>query len=242
MSVAPARPGRAIGSAPLGAAWPVDPAGRAPPDPNLYVNGKVGYHERVPTPNEAEPAPARLLRIQEVAAELALTTRSIRYYEEIGLLAPVARSEGAYRLYDADDLERLHFIKGLRDDAGFSLAEIGLLLEDEAARSRNRARFAEAQDPDERRAIVHDALTRVDRQAALLRAKIERLGAMVVEADARRDHLREHLASVEAEARGDLAAAEAHDRAAHVGVAHNHAVSGRAVSGRPRPSDRARAR
>ncbi|MDQ3126870.1 MAG: MerR family transcriptional regulator, partial [Chloroflexota bacterium] len=79
-------------------------------------------------PTEDEP---RLRRIQEVAAELGLTARSIRYYEELGLLAPAARSEGAYRLYDADDIERLRFIKGLRDDAGFSLAEIGQLLEDE---------------------------------------------------------------------------------------------------------------
>ena len=87
------------------------------------------------------PAPTeRLLRIQEVAAEVGLTARSIRYYEEVGLLKPAARSEGDYRLYDADDLERLRFIKGLRDDAGFSLAEIGQMLGDEAARTRNRER------------------------------------------------------------------------------------------------------
>ena len=86
---------------------------------------------RAPTP-AAEP---RLLRIQEVAAEVGLTTRSIRYYEEIGLLEPAARSDGDYRLFDASDLERLRFIKSLRDDAGFSLAQVGQMLEDEAARS-----------------------------------------------------------------------------------------------------------
>src|SRR5215213_6230218 len=94
-----------------------------------------------------------LLRIQEAAADVGLTTRSIRYYEELGLLKPAARSEGSYRLYDADDVERLRFIKGLRDDAGFSLAEIGRLLEDEAARARNRARYRETDDPTERRAL-----------------------------------------------------------------------------------------
>ena len=85
----------------------------------------------VPDPRRA---PERLLRIQEVAADTGLTPRAIRYYEELGLLAPAARSDGAYRLYDAEDLERLRFIRGLRDDAGFSLAEIGQLLEDEQAR------------------------------------------------------------------------------------------------------------
>ena len=96
------------------------------------------------------PAAVPLLRIQQVAADVGLTTRSIRYYEELGLLKPAARSEGSYRLYDDDDLERLRFIKGLRDDAGFSLAEIGQLLEDEAARARNRERFRSTNDPDER--------------------------------------------------------------------------------------------
>jgi DNA-binding transcriptional MerR regulator len=143
-------------------------------------------------------APPQLLRIQEVASELGLTTRSIRYYEQIGLLKPAARSEGDYRLFDADDVERLRFIKGLRDDAGFSLAEIAALLEDEAARARNRERFRATDDPAERRAILLDALARVDGQIESLRVKIGRLEAMVAEAQGRRAHLQEHLAEVEA--------------------------------------------
>src|SRR5882672_793904 len=125
----------------------------------------------------------RLLRIQEVAEDTGLTPRAIRYYEEVGLLAPAARSEGAYRLYDAEDLERLRFIRGLRDDAGFSLAEIGQLLEDEAARTRNRQRFRGTTDVEERRAILRDALTRVDRQVASLRGKADRINRMIGEAE-----------------------------------------------------------
>src|SRR5215210_1705548 len=156
-------------------------------------------HLDLPTDtNEASDAPARLLRIQEVAALLGLTTRSIRYYEEVRLLEPAARSEGAYRLFDADDVERLRFIKGLRDDAGFSLAEIGQLLEDEVARTRNRARFRTSSDARERRAIVDDALDRVDRQIESLRAKQARLGTMIEEAEGRRAHLVEHQAELDA--------------------------------------------
>jgi MerR family copper efflux transcriptional regulator len=139
-----------------------------------------------------------LLRIQEVAATLGLTTRTIRYYEELGLLEPAGRSGGDYRQYDADDVERLRFIKGLRDDAGFSLAEIGQLLEDEAARTRNRARFRTTTDVAERRAIVDDALARVERQIASLREKADRLAAMIDEAEGRRDHLLTHIAEIEA--------------------------------------------
>lgn len=144
-----------------------------------------------------------LRRIHEAAAETGLTPRAIRYYEELGLLLPAARTDGAYRLYDDDDLERLRFIKGLRDDAGFSLAEIAQLLEDEAARERNRARFRASHDAAERRAIVRDALTRADRQIELLRRKANRLAEMIATAEARRAHLLDHLAELEADAEGD---------------------------------------
>ena len=146
-------------------------------------------------PPAAEP---ELLRIQEVSAETGLTTRTIRYYEELGLLKPAARSEGSYRLFDPDDLERLRFIKGLRDDAGFSLAEIGQLLEDDLARVRNRSRFRTSTDATERRAILEDAMARVDRQVATLQTKIDRLAAMIAEAHARRVHLENHLAEIDA--------------------------------------------
>ncbi len=143
------------------------------------------------------PDEGTLLRIQDVAADTGLTTRAIRYYEEIGLLEPAARSDGAYRLYDASDLERLRFIRSLRDDAGFSLAQIGQLLEDEAARERNRRRFRTSGDQTERRVLLADATARVDRQIATLEAKRARLDAMIADARGRRRHLDEHLANLD---------------------------------------------
>src|SRR3954465_4444349 len=140
----------------------------------------------------------RLLRIQEVAEDTGLTPRTIRYYEEVGLLAPAARSEGAYRLYDGEDLERLRFIRGLRDDAGFSLSEIRQLLEDEEARARNRDRFRSTQDPAGRRRTLGAALGTVDRQVESLRHKIQRLEAMIGEAEDRRAHLAGHIDDLDA--------------------------------------------
>jgi MerR family transcriptional regulator, repressor of the yfmOP operon len=146
-------------------------------------------------------APDRLLRIQEVAEEVGTTTRAIRYYEEVGLLEPAGRSEGAYRLYDTSDVERLRFIRGLRDDAGFSLAQIRQLLEDEAARERNRQRLRETDDPAERRALLGDALVRVERQIETLREKAGRLATMIDEAEERRRHLRGHIADLDGSGR-----------------------------------------
>ncbi len=132
-----------------------------------------------------------------MAVATGLTPRSIRYYEEMGLLRPAARSQGDYRLYDASDLERLRSIRELRDDAGFSLAEIGVLLEDEDVRIRDRERFRASADSAEKRAIVRGLVDRMDRQIATLEAKADRLRAMIAGAEARREHLRAHLAEIE---------------------------------------------
>lgn len=146
---------------------------------------------------DALTTPTRLLRIQEVAAETGLTTRAIRYYEEQGLLEPAARSEGAYRLYDASDLERLRFIRELRDDAGFSLAQIGQLLEDDAARERNRERLRGTTDPVQRRVYLREAAVRVDRQIGMLEAKAARLATMLEDARSRRRRIDDHLGELD---------------------------------------------
>ncbi|MEA2633194.1 MAG: MerR family transcriptional regulator, repressor of the yfmOP operon [Chloroflexota bacterium] len=146
----------------------------------------------------AQPAEPRLLRINEVAAETGMTTRTIRYYEEIGLLEPAGRSDGDYRLYDASDLDRLHFIRNLRDDAGFSLTQIGQLLEDEEARQRNRERLRQTTDPTERRVYLADAEQRVERQISILEAKAARLASMIDEAQARLGRIRAHIAELDA--------------------------------------------
>jgi DNA-binding transcriptional MerR regulator len=140
-----------------------------------------------------------LLRIQEAAAEVGLTPRSVRYYEELGLLKPAARSEGDYRLYDETDIERLKFIKGLRDDAGFSLGEIAQLLEDEAARERGHAAYHATTDPAARLQILTDRAARYRHQIEMLRGKIERLQAMVDDAEARLGRTNGRIEALEAE-------------------------------------------
>jgi DNA-binding transcriptional MerR regulator len=137
------------------------------------------------TKGPAPAAQAKLLRIQEAAAEVGLTARSVRYYEELGLLRPAARSVGDYRLYDPSDLERLRFIKGLRDDAGFSLAEVAQLLEDEEARERGHEAYHATTDPTERFGILCDRVASFEHQIEMLRTKIGRLQAMVDETEDR---------------------------------------------------------
>ncbi len=143
---------------------------------------------------------AGLLRIQEVAAQIGTTPRSVRYWEELGLLTPAARSEGDYRLYDTTDVERLRFIKALRDDAGFSLAEIAQLLEDEAARERGHAAYHATTDPGERLRILGDRAVRFEHQIDMLRSKVERLQTMVDETEARLSRTRAKIADLTVDA------------------------------------------
>ncbi len=157
----------------------------------------IGAPDR-PTPTTTPP----LLRIHEVAKDLGLTTRTIRYWEEMGLLDPVARSGGAYRLYAAADVARLRFIRSLREEAGFSLAEVGRLLEDRVAGEQRRAAYEATTDPAERRRLLRAAIDAADRQLDTLRSKVERLEAMVESVDARRTELLAHLATLESTAAG----------------------------------------
>lgn len=85
--------------------------------------------------NQATDQPIKRYRIGEIGKILGLSTRTIRYYEEIGLLNTVKRIEGGRRIYTEDDLRRLRFIKKLKL-LGLSLGEMAEL-ENHYNRHRN---------------------------------------------------------------------------------------------------------
>lgn len=66
---------------------------------------------------------ATMLRIGDLARETGKTVRALRYYEEMGLLAPVDHTEGGFRLYRAEDARRVRLIERLQE-MGFSLQRI----------------------------------------------------------------------------------------------------------------------
>lgn len=66
-------------------------------------------------------------QIGEVAERVGLSLRTVRYYEEVGLVTPSDRTAGGFRLYTDDDVERLELVKHLKP-LGFSLDTMSELL------------------------------------------------------------------------------------------------------------------
>lgn len=111
-----------------------------------------------------------LLKIGELAKRTALTVRTLHHYDAIGLLCPSARSDAGYRLYNREDVERLHRVQALRR-LDIPLADIAALLEGDSA----------------------DLQSVIDQQIAALDRQVK--GAMALRD--RLHHLRLHLGSKE---------------------------------------------
>jgi DNA-binding transcriptional MerR regulator len=115
---------------------------------------------------------ATALRIGEVAERVGVTPRTIRYYEERGLLGSGSeREKGSHRTYAEGDVARLQELIRLRDLLGLPLEELVALAAAEEARAALRGRWAEDPSDEERLRIVEAAIPHVERQLALVRGR-----------------------------------------------------------------------
>jgi MerR family transcriptional regulator, repressor of the yfmOP operon len=122
------------------------------------------------------------LRIGEVAEQVGVTPRTIRYYEERGLLPPSpTRVKGAHRLYSESDVARLEELIRLRDLLGLSLEELVQIAEAEEARAALRGRWEDTTSDEERARIVEQAIPLVQRQLELVTARQEAIAAFAEE-------------------------------------------------------------
>ena len=100
------------------------------------------------------------MRIGEVARRSGMAAKTIRFYEEAGLIAPVPRTDGGYREFGDTDVRRLEFIHRARG-LGFSVAEVGRLLSLWSDRERASADVKEL-------ALVH--IARIEAKMTELRS------------------------------------------------------------------------
>jgi MerR family transcriptional regulator, repressor of the yfmOP operon len=127
-----------------------------------------------------------MIRIGEVAERTGVTPRTIRYYEEIGLLSSPTRRKGEHRLYDDMDVERLNELTRLRDLLNLSLDELKQLVEAEEARAAIRRRFEATESDSERLRLLDAALPYVETQLELVRRRKRELERLEGELAAKR--------------------------------------------------------
>ncbi|PPF37011.1 MerR family transcriptional regulator [Pseudoclavibacter sp. AY1H1] len=108
------------------------------------------------------------MQIGKLADRTGMSIRSLRHYDEIGLLVPSARTEGGFRLYTTEDEERLLLIRRMKP-LGYSLEQMRELLDvvDELAahpeNAGNRARLEEIRSEAlERQAKLRKQVTAAD--------------------------------------------------------------------------------
>jgi MerR family transcriptional regulator, repressor of the yfmOP operon len=128
------------------------------------------------------------LRIGEVAKRVGTTPRTIRYYEEIGILpSKGGRESGRHRLYGEREVQRLTDALRLKELLGVSLDELRELLEAQDARAALREEWQQSEPGAERRReMLAESLRLIDRQLALVRRRRDQIAALEEELASKR--------------------------------------------------------
>jgi DNA-binding transcriptional MerR regulator len=150
------------------------------------------------------------LRIGDVARLLGTTPRTIRYYEEIGLLPETpARPSGQHRIYTQTEVERIREVMRLKHLLGVSLEELKTLLTAEEARAEVRAQLRrEDVDPERRRELLSQALGHIDRQLELVRHRASELAKLEDELSETRKRARRKIRGLDAAEEGTFPPSE----------------------------------
>ena len=119
------------------------------------------------------------MRIGAIATRTGLTPRTIRYYEQIGLLPGSAgRRKGGHRHYGEDDVQRLLLITRMRELLGLGLDDLDEVVAKGGAWGVPDRVWEESEAMADRLAIVEAAMARIDMQLTLVHARREALAAL----------------------------------------------------------------
>jgi len=140
-----------------------------------------------------------LLQIGEVADRTGVTQRTLRFYEERGLLKPPTRMEGGFRLYSEDDVARVTQIRRLQDLLGLTLAEIKDMVEAEEVKEELRATYRPDRPLDERIERVNKRIIVTGRQVQIVNTKLEAMLEMQKDLEAKLERARVLLKELEDE-------------------------------------------
>lgn len=117
--------------------------------------------------------------MEDVTERLGITARTLHYYEEIGLLPVVTRTEGKHRIYDETMLDRIQHILRLKQVLGASLQEIRDILQAEEELERIKTSYyEESRTEEERDRLLDEATVRLQTIITHIDEKMEKLQAM----------------------------------------------------------------
>ncbi len=125
------------------------------------------------------------LQIGEVAERTGVTQRTLRFYEEKGLLKPPGRMEGGFRLYSEDDVQRVEQIRRLQNLLGVSLAEIKEMVDAEEMLRELRAQYRPESEVAEKKRQLEKAIEVVQAQYAIVRQKTGQMEEMKAQLEER---------------------------------------------------------
>ena len=139
------------------------------------------------------------LQIGEIAERTGVTQRTLRFYEEKGLLKPPTRMEGGFRLYSEDDVARVTQIRRLQDLLGLTLAEIKDMVEAEEVKEELRATYVPGRPLDERIERVSKRVEVTHRQVNIVKTKLEAMVEMQSDLEAKLERAKNLLKELEVE-------------------------------------------
>ena len=180
--------------------------GPSPPrSPRAHAERRRGRRPVTPGQRSSETS-RESLRIGDVARLVGTTPRTIRYYEEIGLLPEsLQRPSGRHRMYTPAEVERLREVMRLKDLLGVSLEELKTLLTAEEARAEVRAQLRRHDvDPARRRELLTEALGHIDRQLELVRHRAAELARLQGELSETRKRAKRKIREIDAHAAGSF--------------------------------------
>ena len=125
------------------------------------------------------------LQIGEVAERTGVTQRTLRFYEEKGLLRPPTRMDGGFRLYSEDDVKRVGHIRQLQNLLGVTLAEIKEMVDAEEVLRELKAQYRPEADVSEKRRQLLKAIDVVTRQHGIVSQKAEQMSEMKAQLEER---------------------------------------------------------
>lgn len=118
------------------------------------------------------------LQIGEVAERTGVTQRTLRFYEEKGLLRPPSRMDGGFRLYSEEDVKRVEMIRRLQDLLGVTLADIKEMVDAQEMLRELRAQYRPEAGVEEKRRQLRKAIDVVQAQYIIVKQKCGQMEEM----------------------------------------------------------------